>query len=329
MNLAAVWKLPVCSSSRTTTGACRHRSASSTPAPTWSTGPPATACPASWSTATTCWRPGRLRRGRPRRARAGKGPTLLECKTFRMRGHEEASGNDYVPAGGDRRVGRAATRSPAFEARLDEPRPAAAPPSARVLREELRAEVDALVAAALAAPAPATTADDELGPGVRGRRPRSAGPTGAPVRFARRRAEPARCATSTPCATPCGWHWRATTGWCCWARTSPATAACSRPRRACVDEFGPSGCATRRSSSRAPSVPPSGWRSPGSGRSWRCSSATSCPAGSTSSSTTWPPPATAGAPPCPWSSACRWAAASAPGRSTPRTSRRGSATCPG
>ena len=31
------------------------------------------------------------------RARAGDGPTLLEMKTFRMRGHEEASGTTYVP----------------------------------------------------------------------------------------------------------------------------------------------------------------------------------------------------------------------------------------
>ncbi len=30
-------------------------------------------------------------------ARAGHGPTLLEMKTFRMRGHEEASGTKYVP----------------------------------------------------------------------------------------------------------------------------------------------------------------------------------------------------------------------------------------
>ena len=32
------------------------------------------------------------------RARAGEGPTLLEFMTFRMRGHEEASGVAYVPA---------------------------------------------------------------------------------------------------------------------------------------------------------------------------------------------------------------------------------------
>ena len=38
------------------------------------------------------------RRARRRRARArGDGPTLLEFKTFRMRGHEEASGTAYVP----------------------------------------------------------------------------------------------------------------------------------------------------------------------------------------------------------------------------------------
>ncbi|MEM6335274.1 MAG: thiamine pyrophosphate-dependent dehydrogenase E1 component subunit alpha, partial [Bacteroidota bacterium] len=31
------------------------------------------------------------------RGRKGEGPTLLEMKTFRMRGHEEASGTKYVP----------------------------------------------------------------------------------------------------------------------------------------------------------------------------------------------------------------------------------------
>jgi len=31
------------------------------------------------------------------RARRGDGPTLIEFKTYRMRGHEEASGTDYVP----------------------------------------------------------------------------------------------------------------------------------------------------------------------------------------------------------------------------------------
>ncbi len=43
------------------------------------------------------------------RARAGEGPTLLEMKTFRMRGHEEASGTKYVP---DELMERWATADP-------------------------------------------------------------------------------------------------------------------------------------------------------------------------------------------------------------------------
>ncbi len=95
------------------------------------------------------------------RARAGRGPTLLECKTFRMRGHEEASGNDYVPAAD---IAAWVARDPIdrFEARLDER--GLLPAEERVtLRKELRFEVDALVASALAAPEPATTEGDELG----------------------------------------------------------------------------------------------------------------------------------------------------------------------
>jgi len=95
------------------------------------------------------------------RGRAGRGPTLLECKTFRMRGHEEASGNDYVPAS---QIAAWVVRDPIarFEARLDERGilPAA---ERAVFREELRFEVDNLVARALAAPVPATTEDEELG----------------------------------------------------------------------------------------------------------------------------------------------------------------------
>jgi 2-oxoisovalerate dehydrogenase E1 component len=95
------------------------------------------------------------------RGRAGMGPTLLECKTFRMRGHEEASGNDYVPAAD---IAAWVARDPIdrFEARLDEAGLVPATERA-VLREELRFEVESLVSGALAAPAPATTEDDELG----------------------------------------------------------------------------------------------------------------------------------------------------------------------
>jgi 2-oxoisovalerate dehydrogenase E1 component len=95
------------------------------------------------------------------RGRAGRGPTLLECKTFRIRGHEEASGNDYVPAAD---IAAWVARDPIdrFEARLDEA--GLLPATERAgLREELRLEVETLVSGALAAPAPATTEDDELG----------------------------------------------------------------------------------------------------------------------------------------------------------------------
>jgi 2-oxoisovalerate dehydrogenase E1 component len=94
------------------------------------------------------------------RARAGKGPTLLEAKTFRMRGHEEASGNDYVPA---EQIAAWVARDPIvrFEARLDQ-QGTLGRDERDALRAELRAEVDRLVADALAAPAPASTAEAEL-----------------------------------------------------------------------------------------------------------------------------------------------------------------------
>ena len=94
------------------------------------------------------------------RARRGGGPTLLEAKTFRMRGHEEASGNDYVPA---EQLAAWVGRDPIarVEARLDARGllPAA---ERAALAEAVRAEVEAPLAAALAAPEPATTAADEL-----------------------------------------------------------------------------------------------------------------------------------------------------------------------
>jgi 2-oxoisovalerate dehydrogenase E1 component len=94
------------------------------------------------------------------RARAGRGPSLLECKTFRMRGHEEASGTDYVPA---EQLAAWVARDPIarFEARCDAagvlPRDERA-----AVRDELRTAVDRLVADALADEVPATTPEGEL-----------------------------------------------------------------------------------------------------------------------------------------------------------------------
>jgi 2-oxoisovalerate dehydrogenase E1 component len=97
------------------------------------------------------------------RARTGGGPSLLECKTFRMRGHEEASGIDYVPAD---QLAEWAARDPItrFEARLDDtgPPPGLAPAERDALRADLRALVDRLVADALADDEPSTTPGDEL-----------------------------------------------------------------------------------------------------------------------------------------------------------------------
>jgi len=96
------------------------------------------------------------------RARAGGGPALLECKTFRMRGHEEASGNDYVPV---EQLAAWVARDPItrFEARLDAAAVPGLDPAARTaLHAEVQAEVDRLVADALTDAAPATTPADEL-----------------------------------------------------------------------------------------------------------------------------------------------------------------------
>jgi len=94
------------------------------------------------------------------RARRGEGPTLLEAKTFRMRGHEEASGTGYVPA---ELIAEWAQRDPLLrlEALLDE-RGLLPPPERDALRAELMADIDRRVEAALAAPEPDSTAAGEL-----------------------------------------------------------------------------------------------------------------------------------------------------------------------
>ncbi len=86
------------------------------------------------------------------RARRGEGPTLLEFKTFRMRGHEEASGTDYVPPGlfEDWAKKDPLTR---FESFLFEKR-VLTPEVLTTLRASYKARIDALVDDALASPEP-------------------------------------------------------------------------------------------------------------------------------------------------------------------------------
>jgi 2-oxoisovalerate dehydrogenase E1 component len=94
------------------------------------------------------------------RGRQGGGPSLLEFRTFRMRGHEEASGTDYVP---DDLVSEWATKDPVarLEAVLDE-HGIGREGERAALRATLRAGIDGLVKAALAAPEPRSTAEQEL-----------------------------------------------------------------------------------------------------------------------------------------------------------------------
>jgi 2-oxoisovalerate dehydrogenase E1 component len=93
------------------------------------------------------------------RGRRGGGPTLVEAKTYRMRGHEEASGAGYVPPD---ELARWARLDPLlrFESVLDG-RGVLPAGEREALREEIAAEVDARVEAALAAPEPDSTVDRE------------------------------------------------------------------------------------------------------------------------------------------------------------------------
>lgn len=94
------------------------------------------------------------------RARRGEGPTLLECLTFRMRGHEEASGTAYVP---DALFEAWAEKDPLarLAARVVEAG-AAGEAELAALRGGLADEVRAAADAALAAPTPSSRAAAEL-----------------------------------------------------------------------------------------------------------------------------------------------------------------------
>ncbi len=94
------------------------------------------------------------------RARRGDGPTLLEFKTFRMRGHEEASGTAYVP---QPLVKEWAAKDPVarFERALVEGG-VLSEAEAQAVRAALKARVDAAVEEALATPVPVSTAEREL-----------------------------------------------------------------------------------------------------------------------------------------------------------------------
>ncbi len=94
------------------------------------------------------------------RARAGEGPTLLEFETFRMRGHEEASGTAYVPGRLFEEWGK---KDPLarFEAVL-KARGVMSTFEIETLREALKAEVDRVADEALDTPEPTSTRAREI-----------------------------------------------------------------------------------------------------------------------------------------------------------------------
>jgi 2-oxoisovalerate dehydrogenase E1 component len=94
------------------------------------------------------------------RARGGGGPTLLEFLTFRMRGHEEASGTAYVAPGLLREWSQ---RDPIVRFEEALARAALLDDDVRDrLRAELRSAIDSAAEAALAAPPPRSSPEREL-----------------------------------------------------------------------------------------------------------------------------------------------------------------------
>ncbi|MEZ4700405.1 MAG: dehydrogenase E1 component subunit alpha/beta [Rhodothermales bacterium] len=95
------------------------------------------------------------------RGRAGEGPTLLEMVTFRMRGHEEASGTKYVPP---ELMTHWAKKDPVarFERRLLRARQLTKDEMAAI-RKELETRVEAAAEFALAQPEQVSAVEREVG----------------------------------------------------------------------------------------------------------------------------------------------------------------------
>jgi 2-oxoisovalerate dehydrogenase E1 component len=94
------------------------------------------------------------------RARSGGGPTLLELKTFRMRGHEEASGTDYVSK---ELLEEWSFKDPVarFEARLLN-EGVLTPTERDAVRAELKKWIETVADEALVTPDPSSTVEKEL-----------------------------------------------------------------------------------------------------------------------------------------------------------------------
>lgn len=94
------------------------------------------------------------------KARAGGGPTLIEAMTFRMRGHEEASGTKYVPKELFE-IWKKRDPIKRFEAYLSR-EGLLTPEEIQQIEAQLEQEIDQAVEEALAAPLPVSTEQAEL-----------------------------------------------------------------------------------------------------------------------------------------------------------------------
>lgn len=94
------------------------------------------------------------------RARSGQGPTLIEAKTFRMRGHEEASGTKYVP---QNLFVEWSQRDPIlrFETELRQ-RGILHESFIENMEKELSAQIEEAITTALIASLPVSTAEQEM-----------------------------------------------------------------------------------------------------------------------------------------------------------------------
>ncbi len=124
------------------------------------------------------------------RARRGDGPTLLEFVTFRMRGHEEASGTAYVPK---HLFEEWAKKDPiaAFESRLLADGTLTADDRDDI-RGAFKAHIDRLADQAFESPEPESTAEREMAdvyaPVAKGLQPRALrGPKGPPSQVSEKR----------------------------------------------------------------------------------------------------------------------------------------------
>ncbi len=99
-------------------------------------------------------------RNAAKRARSGKGPTLIEAMTFRMRGHEEASGVKYIPKHLFEEWGK---RDPIarFENFLQEDAGIAAT-ALQTIQTELAEIIEVALNDALNAPLPVSTVEREM-----------------------------------------------------------------------------------------------------------------------------------------------------------------------